>query len=247
MSDLHSLWDGFLIAKAVRTVPRNYSRPLPYPKIEGALRGTIYDSYIRRIMWEGLLNPWAGNASHWLSCAAPTDKPDSDSVTTNSGLLGAWQSAFQATTKLVQTLIMKEGVEITPDGPVVCPHYWAQPLHQLNCEIVWPKELDDVRYHGRIHADDAPHAHDCGDGDGDDDDDDDNDEGSDPDSDPDDSDPDTTDGGLLDLDTPEYAGVIEKRMLVEKLLAQGGIRLAGLLNYLFAREGPELGMFIVNM
>ncbi|KAF9480931.1 phospholipase C/P1 nuclease [Pholiota conissans] len=228
-TNLHSLWDGYLIAQGVRTVSSNYSRPLPYPKIERALRGTIYDSYIRRIMWEGLLHPWAGNAAEWLSCAADAE-PTEPSDLMNSGLLGAWQSAYRATQKMVATF-MRDGVEIMPDGPVLCPHHWAKPLHQLNCEIVWPKALDDVRYSGRF---DSRDNHDCADealfGEEEEEEDDD----------------DAFDG-LLDLDTPEYAGVIAKRLLIEKLLAQGGIRLAGLLNYIFAREGPELGPFVVNM
>lgn len=41
----------------------------------------------------------------------------------------------------------------------------------------------------------------------------------------------------LELDTPEYSGKIRDEWVVEKLLAQGGIRLAGVLNYLFADEG----------
>ena len=41
-------------------------------------------------------------------------------------------------------------------------------------------------------------------------------------------------GKYLQLDTPEYAGVIHDQWIIERLLAQGGIRLAGVLNYLFA-------------
>jgi len=40
----------------------------------------------------------------------------------------------------------------------------------------------------------------------------------------------------LDLDTPEYAGVIEEQRIVEKLLTQAGVRLAGILNLLFDPE-----------
>ncbi len=38
----------------------------------------------------------------------------------------------------------------------------------------------------------------------------------------------------LELDTPEYAGSIEKKWIIEKLLAQAGVRLAGILNHIFA-------------
>ncbi|KAH8977743.1 S1/P1 nuclease-domain-containing protein [Lactarius hatsudake] len=53
-TNLHSVWDTSLIAKYLRTIPRNYTRPLPVPALESSFRGTIYDPYIRRIVWEGL-------------------------------------------------------------------------------------------------------------------------------------------------------------------------------------------------
>lgn len=77
------------------------------------------------------------------------------------------------------------GVDIHPDGPVVCPYYWSKPIHQLNCDIAWPAGIDD--------------------------------------------------SGEMELDTPEYAEEIGRQMVVEQLLAKGGVRLAGILNYVFAR------------
>jgi hypothetical protein len=38
------------------------------------------------------------------------------------------------------------------------------------------------------------------------------------------------------LDTPEYAGIIEEKWIVEKLLAQAGVRLAGILNRIFSEK-----------
>ena len=87
---------------------------------------------------------------------------------------------------------MKDGVEINPDGPVVCPYFWASSVHPINCDIAWPPAFDDK---------------------GD---------------------------SKFELDTNEYAEVIGQRMIIEKLLAQGGIRLAGILNYVFANpHGQE--------
>jgi len=40
----------------------------------------------------------------------------------------------------------------------------------------------------------------------------------------------------LELDTPEYGGKISREWVVEKLFAMAGIRLAAVLNYLFAVE-----------
>ncbi|KAG6808837.1 hypothetical protein H0H87_012497, partial [Tephrocybe sp. NHM501043] len=45
---------------------------------------------------------------------------------------------------------------------------------------------------------------------------------------------------LTQLDTPEYAGAIKNDLVIEKLLAQAGIRLAAVLNWLFADYGDEL-------
>ena len=97
-------------------------------------------------------------------------------------------------------------MEINPDGDVVCPHFWSQPLNALNCDIVWPKQLD-INSGGNA----------------------------------------SMEADSLELDTPEYAGVVEQRMLLEKLLAQGGIRLAGILNYLFANDGGEKGAFVMDL
>jgi len=216
--DLHSLWDTYLIAKAVRLVPENYSQPLPFPQVEKALRGTIYDSYIRRILWEGILNPWAEDLPKWLTCPAPKRPRSGFGI----GLLGMWENIYAATTQAVQKF-MKDGVEISPDGPVVCPYFWAKPTHQLNCAIVWPPELDEppfnVRFPNEFHSHFSEH-------------------GSDSEIDP------SLAGEVLDLDTPEYAGVIKEQMLVEKLLAQGGIRLAGVLNYIFSPDNSMPGAFV---
>jgi hypothetical protein len=43
-------------------------------------------------------------------------------------------------------------------------------------------------------------------------------------------------GGLPELDKPEYSGKIEDDWVIEKLLAQGGVRLAGILNAIFAPQ-----------
>jgi hypothetical protein len=195
--DLHSLWDGLLIAKALRSVPKQYDQPLPAPQIERALRGTIYDSYVRMIMWEGVLGAsrWGPQIPDWLACPVPL----------------AYQSAC------VADVFDAPQVAGTDDG-VVCPYHWATPIHALNCEVVWPAALDAPPYndtrspaglsdHQQLFALD--------------------------------SDVDADPAPFLELDTPEYAGVISERWIVEKLLAQAGLRLAGVLNYLFADFGDD--------
>ena len=41
-------------------------------------------------------------------------------------------------------------------------------------------------------------------------------------------------GEYLELDTPDYAGRVRKEKIMERLLVQGGIRMAAVLNGLFA-------------
>ncbi|KAF8056652.1 phospholipase C/P1 nuclease domain-containing protein [Lyophyllum atratum] len=208
-TNLHSLWDGLLIAKAIRETPSNYTRPLPSLPIERSLRGTIYDSYIRRIMWEGVLSQWAHELPTWVSC--PPSSPSSSSTTTiTTSLLtptGVWQLLISTFTRIIRG----GSIQDETDDDVLCPYHWATPIHALNCDIVWPKELDEPPYHNtsRIHTE-TPDEEDY-----------------------------APDGPLLQLDTPEYAGVISERLIIEKLLAQGGIRLAATLNWLFADFGDE--------
>lgn len=162
------MWDGLIIAKAVRTVPRNYTVPLPNKHVESTLRGAIYDPFIRQIVWEGLLGVWHDDLPSWVSCPAA---PMASSNPTQYPL----------------------GIPPTDDD-TICPYFWAKPIHDLNCAIVWPPAMD---------SDSHP---------------------------------------PIELDTPEYAGQIERERLVGKLLAMGGIRTAATLNIIFGdpaeSEGP---------
>ena len=161
--DLHAVWDNSLIEKFMQETPKNYSQPLSDKMVESALKGKKYDPYIRRIMWQGVLSSWKKEVSTWFLCGKTREAnfpaPDDQRVM---------------------------GVDINPDGPVVCPYYWAKPIHQINCDIAWPLDLDP------------------------------------------------TNSKDYNMDTPKYAGEIGKRMIVERLLAQGGFRLAGILNYALA-------------
>ena len=208
--DLHSLWDGFLIAQALRSIPRNYSHALPADDssvdVEFHLRGTIYDPYVRRLMYEGFGNDvvrgrFSTEYADWLSC--PPEE-----------LSSTWDS--------MQTMlgIKRTRDEERWDDGVLCPYGWAKELQKLDCDLpVWPRELDEPPYkhaaytpveHEDMHDDEGefmevyenarpPRPH-----------------------------PD-----LLELDTPQYAGRIRNEWIVERLLAMAGIRLAGLLNGLF--------------
>ncbi|KAH9989205.1 S1/P1 nuclease-domain-containing protein [Russula vinacea] len=166
-----------LIAKAIRLTPRNYTRPVALPFLESSLRDAIYDPYIRRIVWEGF-------GSDQVSVPPPP----------NSAVDAPWapQDVLAAPRKPRPAA---RGPPLTSDSDMICPYGWTAPIHKLNCDIVWPPELDNPETHGR-----APRRE------------------------------------YLELDTPKYSGRIEKEWIVEKLLAQGGVRLAGILNYIFAPQ-----------
>ncbi|KAG6840558.1 hypothetical protein C0991_005834 [Blastosporella zonata] len=211
VTNLHSVWDGLLIAKAIRETPKNYTRPLPSRQIEFALRGTIYDSYVRRIMWEGILSQWASELPSWLSCPTPS----------------ATGGSFWQTVLSTFTFNPSE-----TDDATLCPYHWAQPIHALNCEFVWPRELDEPPYNGGTSFSNNERAAIRGVGR--------DHHGCDEDAEDERAEEFTPRAPLLQLDTPEYAGVIKDDLVIEKLLAQAGIRLAAVLNWLFADYGDEL-------
>ncbi|KAF5337655.1 hypothetical protein D9758_012999 [Tetrapyrgos nigripes] len=232
-TNLHSLWDGLLIAKTLRTVPRKYDHPLPLPQVEYNLRGAIYDSWIRRIMWEGILGEWKDEVSSWLTCPVPETQVTAESqpmVPASTSTFGyTWNSIISLWNYLSTSVSASFSPTITEvsDTESLCPQHWAQPIHKLNCDLVWPAALDEPPYiqaqgHGYGHDDDhawlSPEdelamfdnsGRFVGTGDNDQ--------------------VDTTSGR-------EYTGVIADQRILEKLMAQGGIRLAGVLNSLFADD-----------
>jgi hypothetical protein len=214
--DLHSLWDGLLIAKRIRTIPHNYTRPLPLPEVESQLRGTIYDPYIRRIVWEGIMGKYHDELQSWITCPADTAIR---TVRSSWEIWLSWAVGRRLGSWIVGSSLTDGG--LNTDDSTLCPYHWATPIHALNCEIVFPKALDELPYNlvsfsgtddhacnSSSHARDdhwlsAPRKN-----------------------------------PYLELDTPEYSGVIQDEWIVEKLLSQGGIRLAAVLNWLFA-DGVE--------
>ncbi|EKM56607.1 uncharacterized protein PHACADRAFT_183223 [Phanerochaete carnosa HHB-10118-sp] len=214
VTNLHSLWDSLLISKSLRTIPSNYTRRFPHGstsiELEPHLRDTIYDPYIRRVMWEGMgvgkaPGRFEAEAFEWLNCP---EKAQAD--------YGLWD-AMQSTLGL-----RAAADEERWDDDVLCPFAWGKELHKLNCDLpVWPAELDLPPYNEtRINS-------------GDRDDDYDHDEHLDDFF----SRPPRPHPDLLELDTPEYSGKIYGEWVVERLMAMAGIRLAGILNGLFMDAG----------
>ncbi|KAH9988797.1 phospholipase C/P1 nuclease domain-containing protein [Russula compacta] len=228
VTNLHSVWDSSLIAKAIRTTPRNYTRPIPLPAVESALRGAIYDSYVRRIVWEGLGSDqhggrWGSEADSWLECPTTSGDPDSDSKLVydeyEDWVLAPQEQqvmmAAAATRRLKRPTTKRPrkpsppghggGPPQTSDSDSLCPYAWGKPVHALNCDIVWPPELDNPEEAtaAAAAAGRVPRKE------------------------------------YLELDTPRYSGQIEKQWIIEKLLAQAGVRLAGILNGIFSPQQQQ--------
>ncbi|KAI0827121.1 phospholipase C/P1 nuclease domain-containing protein [Trametes gibbosa] len=259
VTNLHSVWDGLLIAQALRLTPQNYSRALPGAEgqlVEPHLRGAIYDPYVRRIMHEGLSvgGRFDPESDGWLDCPAPpSPPPPHEDARTPGGatagalgyalsLLGLGDSArVQALLALALDvpaalgLTTRAGAEEGWDDGAVCPYAWARAIHALNCDAelpVWPHGLDAPGDGALEGWREVPYDV-----------------------------VDFLDAGLLEegegaaagaeerprrhpelfeLDTPEYAGRIARGWVVERLLATAGVRLAGVLTDVFADVAGEV-------
>ncbi|KAI0371239.1 phospholipase C/P1 nuclease [Pilatotrama ljubarskyi] len=181
VTNLHSVWDGLLIAQSVRLTPRNYSHPLPGAEgalVEPHLRGAIYDPYIRRIMHEGLATGGRFDAESdaWLDCPEPASEtaqaqdagtPDQSALRYALNLLGfssvspmtSFSPRIQALLSLdlpaALGLTTRPGTEASWDDARVCPYAWARPIHALNCDAdlpVWPHGLDGPGEHEPVHG-----------------------------------------------------------------------------------------------
>lgn len=191
--ELHSVWDTLLIAKSILLVPQNYTEALPSKYIERALFGKAYDPYVRQIMYEGVLDRYTDELNDWLACPAVDDS----SVRVYPPTERMQQLPLTPSRmNLVKSSMTgrKPAKDVPPtDDNIICPFAWAEPMHKLNCEIAWPRELDDPEREG-----------------------------------------------YLELDSEEYSGKIREQWIVEKQLAMGGVRLAAILNYLFAGDEKPL-------
>lgn len=191
--DMHSVWDNALLASALLGVPLEYREPLPYPHIEAALRGKAYDPLIRQIMAEGIYDRFNSSISDWISCPSPKSSGISRPYPPSEKFQ---QLPLRSDVLTPSDLTRKSNIRTPPTGlpptddAVVCPYAWAAPLHELNCDLIWPAALDDPQFWAQNE--------------------------------------------YYELDTPEYMGRIRDEWVIQKLLAMGGIRLAAVLNYLYA-------------
>ena len=210
--DLHSVWDNALIAKAIRLTPANYSDAIPAPALESSLRGAIYDPYVRRIYWEGLgadqqSGRWGSEADSWLTCPPA---PSFEFVPMQLELEPQPQEVLVgAATAPRRKPRVASGPPATSDSDTLCPYAWAAPIQALNCGVVWPAGLDNPQFATEDEGEEEVGTFVAGR---------------------------APRKNYLELDTPEYSGQIEDDWIIEKLLMQAGVRLAGILNAIFAPQ-----------
>ena len=132
-------------------VPSNYSRPFPSGAtsvdIEMHLRGENYDSYVRRLMHEGMgaggtAGRFTADSATWSTCPrGPELEPEPEEF-------GSWE-AFQAVVAARRSHRLRVmGDESRWDDASLCPFAWAQEPHQLNCDLVWSFKSSSARSHG---------------------------------------------------------------------------------------------------
>ena len=95
-------------------------------------------------MHEGIFGRFADQINDWISCPADIRQPS----TPSSDL---YQSEYSEQQPLVLSNTEGADAEITPpsnipptDNSLICPYAWAEPMHQLNCDIIWPPALDEL-------------------------------------------------------------------------------------------------------
>jgi hypothetical protein len=214
--DLHSVWDNSLIAKAIRLTPAKYTQPIAAPALESSLRGAIYDPYIRRIVWEGLgvkthKARWSSETNSWLDCPGASSSASSAS--------SDWEQHDEIEFVHGEAVVVLVPAVTAPRKKKPQPGGGPPSTSDSDtlCPYAWGAPIHALNC-GVVWppALDNPefdtHTHD------------------------DDDASSLARGKYLELDTPEYTGKIEKDWVVEKLLAQGGVRLAGVLTAIFAPQ-----------
>lgn len=163
LNKLHSVWDSQILNKHLRELS-NYTGGLPSYRIESALRGKIYDPYIRWILSEGLgqtldyrFESWwkAEEVQDWVKC--PEYK--------EMGNLGTlWNTANQFVLSGLGNLFGTQSItdDVDDTDLPICPLHWSTQMHPLVCKYAFARpvpvdenvppypELDVPGYLGRI-------------------------------------------------------------------------------------------------
>ncbi|KAJ2926795.1 hypothetical protein H1R20_g10312, partial [Candolleomyces eurysporus] len=213
-SNLHSVWDTGLLTRLIRTVPPQYNRPLPdrgdlpipSQQIELALRRAIYDPFIRRVMWEGVESKWINDIDAWLSCPAVPTTPAPEAQS---------ESVFSVVSRAFSNPLALPGTFVNIVSSALRENVDILPDGPLVCPYAWSAPLHKLNCEyiwPPVFNVDATEPEDEEENLG------------------------RTCNRYPILDTRDYLAALDNDLVLEKLVAQGGLRLAGVLNWLFATE-----------
>jgi hypothetical protein len=178
---LHSVWDSSILLRKIATLG-NYTSSTGNRQLESALRGDIYDPYVRFIVKEGVWGWWKESSKGWFQCPEEGEHfPTNDEVGVQvEGDAGIWQQVGQVVITALPTAwgnaLINNGLVRAPTPPEysspsaltssnldgwlpACPYTWGKALHPYNCRYAWPKnyhpgiELDDGEYFEKITND----------------------------------------------------------------------------------------------
>jgi hypothetical protein len=217
LRSLHSIWDSGILTKKIRELG-NHTTQLPNKEIEAALPGAVFDPYVRWIEWEGIRQWWREDVDSWISCPASGDPyPHSDLGSypkPNKGERGQLlENAIQVASAAGESL-MPDSVWtlLRPFLPV--PSTATEGMqHRLLANT--PQRLNGrpaneiacpYTWSVKNHHLNCHVAW-----------------------------PKEYHGAPIELDTPEYMARINNDKIMERLLAQGGLRLAKILNLVIGK------------
>jgi len=200
-------------------------------QIESQLLGTIFDPYVRFIIWEGIREWWKPSLEQWLECPVdgdPYPHSSTHNIPSSSTFLG---NTFRSASGLVLSMIPETIAEgIRSISPIPLDQYTGFSTKSL---ISTPAALNNTAMAMGAGGDKNPacpytwaseiHGMNCDliwpkeyEGPG---------------------------HPLIELDTDQYVGRIRRENTMEKLLAMGGLRLAKIVNEILGDEG-EKGLFM---
>ncbi|KAG9311857.1 phospholipase C/P1 nuclease domain-containing protein [Chiua virens] len=209
-TNLHKVWDSLLITERMNTLSSNYSHPLPLADVELFLHGRNYDPYVRRVVWEGLLGKWEDELESWLACPAP-----SASEQPHRELPSTWQAVLSLLSSPAKFMAQAVSMTIGMDMNTIPNMSLWDAKEESNdgglgvddatlCPYAWAKSIHHFNCDFLRMYNSHVYEHD------------------------------DLRSKYFELNTPAYAGMIQEEWVIEKLLAQAGVRLAGVLNGIFA-------------
>jgi hypothetical protein len=190
----------------------NHTTRLPNAEVEAQLPGAIFDPYVRFIVWEGIREWWRDEAEKWIACPAGGDPYPHSSL----GSYAAPREKQRGAIVESAALLAAAAGEYLPDSvwtlvrPLLpLPASATEGFEQLMLANTPLRLAGEETTHPacpytwsvETHQINCALAW-----------------------------PKEYHGTPIELDTPHYIGAIDAENLMERLLAQGGLRLAKILN-----------------